>query len=353
MGTRAALTSLAAVAALAALAAACQGRGRDRDGARVEPPAADADGSGAGSAEPDAGGGSGTGSGAGSGAGSAGATAEDPDAPADPSKQIAELGAISAWQAVIDRAQLLARRGQKGVVFGRVGPAILAPAPAPATPPGAADAGAPPPAPPPPPDAGLVPSPYVWLVDDTEGNGSLGIRIALGKHAASAKEGDRIAASGAWELDEERRWFWRANALQPLAAPPAPAAGSGSAGRPAADAPPAVPGHVPPTGPFPPGVKPIKQAKDGDLVYFQLVGPYPARPGDGWLVASELGDIPVALLILPGERSSYGGMDMRTPDEHWQLRRQQTYWVRLGRIRSQGPGKPFVVQARTGPVRVQ
>lgn len=351
MRTRAALTSLAAVAALAA---GCQGRGRDRDGARVEPPAADADGSGAGGAgspgsgaAPDA---SGGGSGAGSGAGSAAATVEDPDAPADPSKQIAELGAISAWQAVIDRAQLLGRRGQKGVVFGRVGPAILVPAPAPAPAPG--DAGTPPP---PPPDAGLIPSPYAWLVDDTEGNGSLGIRIALGKHTATAKEGDRIAASGAWELDEERRWFWRANALQPLAAPSAPAgAGSGSAaGKPAADAPPAVPGHVPPAGPFPPGVKPIKQAKDGDLVYFQLVGPYPARPGDGWLVASELGDIPVALLVLPGERGSYGGMDMRTPDEHWQLRRQQIYWVRLGRIRSQGAGKPFVVTARTGPVRVQ
>src|SRR5262252_8447888 len=37
---------------------------------------------------------------------------DDPTDTVDPGKAIAELGAIPAWQAVIDRAQLLARRKQ-------------------------------------------------------------------------------------------------------------------------------------------------------------------------------------------------------------------------------------------------
>src|SRR5215207_1766767 len=79
--------------------------------------------------------------------------------PPDPGKLIAELGAIPAWQTVIDRAQLLARRGQHGVAFGRVGPAIMQLGAAP-EPVGSAK----------PIDAGLEASPYVWLVDDTDGN---------------------------------------------------------------------------------------------------------------------------------------------------------------------------------------
>ena len=330
-----------AVAVLLALAAAapagaCQGR---KQGDRVEPDrpadaAASADAAGtAGSGVAGFGPGSDPGS-AGAAAGSGSARAgqpDDPEVPADPSKQIAELGAIPAWQAVVDRARLLARRGEQGIVYGRIGPAVLAPAP----PPDPADGGVPA-------DAGAAPSPYVWLVDDSEGNGALGVRLALGK--LQAKEGDRIAASGAWELDAERRWYWKAEALQPLSPPPAPPA--------PADPPYAVPSHVPATGGFPPNVRPIKQAKDNDAVYFQLAGPLPAREGDGWLIATQLYDLPIALLILPGERPSYGGHDMRSPDERWQLKRQQTYWVRIGKLRPQGAGKPFLVQARTPPIRV-
>ncbi|HWU88342.1 MAG TPA: hypothetical protein VN253_13745, partial [Kofleriaceae bacterium] len=215
-----------------------------------------------------------------------------------------------------------------------------------ALPAGALRPGAPPSNPPPPgtppPDAGLIASPYVWLVDDSEGNGALGIRIELGK--LQAKEGDRIAASGAWALDDERRWYWKVEVVQPLPPPPSPSEPK--------DPPAAVPSHLPATGAFPPNVRPIKQAKDNDAVYFQLVGPSPSRDGDGWLVAAALGDAPVALLILPGERPSYGGQDLRSADERWQLKRQQTYWVRIGKIRSQGAGKPFVVHARTAPIRV-
>jgi hypothetical protein len=246
---------------------------------------------------------------------------------------IAELGAIPAWQAVIDRAQLLGRRGQHGVVYGRVGAAILMLGPAPP----AGDAGVPI-------DAGLVASPYLWLIDDTEGNGALAIRLALGDKAShDVKPGDRIAVAGAWQLDDDRRWFWKADAVQPV--PPAPPSD-------VKDPPPAAPGHVIVNGDLPSGARTIGVARDGDAAYFQIVGPAPLTEGDGWQVADQLGSPAVVVLNLPGERASYGGQDMRAADERWQLKRGQTYWVRLGKLRKRGADKPPLVNARTAPVRV-
>jgi hypothetical protein len=303
--------------------------------------------------------------------GSLDAATAEPDAPgrpdepdgtgprdvADPGRVIAELGAIPVWQAVVDRAQLLARRGQHGVVFGRVGPALLVPGPPPAP---MVDAGVAAAAGPTVDggvaaarpavdggvavaaliDAGLVKSPYVWLVDDTEGNGSLGIRIALGD---KAKEGDRIAAGGAWQLDADRRWFWKPDAVQPL--PPAPASDL-------KEAQPPVPSHAIASGELPGGARTIGVARDGDAVYFQIVGPAPGSDGDGWQIADQLGSPAVAVMNLPGERPSYGGQDMRASDERWQLRRGQTYWVRIGKLRKRGLDKPAQVNARTAPIRV-
>ena len=254
----------------------------------------------------------------------------DEPEPADPGKVIADLGAISAWQAVIDRPQLLARRNQRGVVYGRVGPPVMVPAP-PANPPV---------------DAGvktapvLVASPYVWLVDDSEGNGTLGIRVKLD---GKAKQGDRVALEGAWMLDAERRWFWQPDAVQPIpAAPPSELK----------EPQPPAPTHVIANGELPNGARTISLAKDGDAVYFQIVGPAPANEGDGWQVADELGNPTFALMNLPGERASYGGQDMRQPDERWVLRRGQTYTVRIGKLRKRGVDKPALVNARTAPVRV-
>ena len=279
----------------------------------------------------------------------------------DPGRVIAELGAIPAWQAVVDRAQLLGRRGQHGVVFGRVGPALMVPAPTPvpaAAAPGDAGAGpgaAPGPAPrvaidqAAPPiagaapaviDAGLVKSPYVWLIDDTEGNGALGIRIALGD---KAQEGDRIAAGGAWQLDADRRWFWKPDTVQPL--PPGPA-------HDLKEPQPPEPSHAIAGGSLPAGARTISVARDNDAVYFQIVGPAPASDGDGWQIADQLGSPVVAVINLPGERATYGGQDMRAADERWQLKRGQVYWVRIGKLRKRGPDKPTTVNARTAPVRV-
>lgn len=244
---------------------------------------------------------------------------DEPEAP-DPGKVIAELNAVPAWQAVIDRAQLLARRGQRGVVYGRVGPAILV-----------ADKAT---------DAGLVPTPYTWLVDDTEGNGALGIRVKL---EGKAKEGERVAVDGAWDLDTERRWFWRVEKVTPVpAAPPSDLR----------EPPLAAPSHVIANGELPSGARTISLAKDGDAVYFQIVGPAPTTEGDGWQVADELGNPTFALMNLPGERASYGGQDMKQPDERWALKRGQTYWVRIGKVRKRAADKPVLVNARTAPVRV-
>ena len=70
-------------------------------------------------------------------------------------------------------------------------------------------------------------------------------------------------------------------------------------------------------------------------------------------VANELGDKPFARLTLPGERAAYGGQDMRAADERWTLKRAQTYWVRIGKIRKHAkPDDPVSIYARTAPIRI-
>ncbi len=256
--------------------------------------------------------------------------------PPDPGKLLADLGAVSAWQAVVDRAHYLARRDQHGVVYGTLGEPIMVPGPPPPVP---ADAGAAAPV-----DAGLVPSEYVWLVDDTEGNGALAIRVLLGPHAAKVKTGERVALGGAWMLDDSRRWYWRVDQVTHL--PPASPSDLKE--------PPAMPGHQIAEGPLPPGARPLSQAQSGDVVTFMLTGPkQPVMPGEGWPVADKTGQPVFALLNLPGEQPSYGGQDMRTADERWQLKRGQLYWVRIGKIRRPAPEKPALINARTAPVRVK
>ena len=271
------------------------------------------------------------------------------DAPDDPDKVLDDLHAVPAWQAVVDRTQYLARRGQHGVVYGTLGaPIVLPPSPGTAAGSGSGSAagsgagsgsavGS---------GASAVPapaSPYTWLVDDTDGNGALAIRVELGKYAPKAKTGDRVALGGAWVLDDAKHYVWKVDALQPL--PPAKPSDSKE--------PVSPPGHALVTGDFPAGVKRISLAKEGDAAYFTVVGSPPTVDGDGWPVADELGNPVVGLLVLPGERASYGAQDMRTPDERWQLKRGQTYWVRISRFHKRGADKPMTIVARTPPVWVR
>ena len=234
------------------------------------------------------------------------AAADAAAAPKEP--DIDDLGAIPAWQAVVERAQYLARRGQHGVVYGAIGPAI---------------------------------DTYTWLVDDSEGNGALAVRVALGDRAAKVKPGDRVALGGAWALDDDHRWYWKVDQMSPL--PPGP---------PPSKDPPAPPGHVIPNGDLPGGSKAISKAGDSDWAYFTVVGAPPALDGDGWPVADELGDPVVALLVLPGEHPSYGAQDMRAADERWHLKRGSTYVVRVLVVHHHGSDKPSTIVARTAPIKV-
>jgi hypothetical protein len=254
-------------------------------------------------------------------AGSAGSAIAEPDLPdvdkqpkrdepehVDPGKQLVELGAVPAWQAVVDRAQYLERRHQKGVVYGTLA---------------AGSDGS---------DGNVT-----WLVDETEGNGSLAIRARL---AQPRIVGDRVALAGAWAVDDAHRWYWHATTSSAL---PAVAAGSASS---------SPIGHAISNGELPPGARPISKADDGAAVYFTLAGAPPVLDGDGWPVADELGNPVAAILNLPGEHASYGAQDMRTPDERWTLKRGQTYWVRVGVVHKHGADKPMTMLARTPPVRV-
>jgi hypothetical protein len=240
---------------------------------------------------------------------------------------------VPAWQTVVDRSQYLARRGQHGVAYGVIGSQLmmLGPTPAPVI-----DGGVPI-------DAGMIPSPYVWLIDDSEGNGALAIRVKLAPHLPALKPGDRVALGGAWALDDNRAWYWKVDAVSPL---PAAAATD-------LKEPPAPPGHVVVDGGLPAGARTISLAKDNDVVYFTVVGAPPVIDGDGWPVADELGNPVYALLNLPGERPSYGAQDLRAADERWQLKRGSIYALRIGRVRKHGLDKPVTINARTAPVRVK
>jgi hypothetical protein len=246
----------------------------------------------------------------------------DEPEPPDPGQQIDELGAVPAWQAVVDRGQYLARRGQHGVVYGTLGDVVTIPVP----------------------DAGVQPTGYTWLVDDTEGNGALAIRVELGAKASSVKKGDRVALGGAWVLDGDRKYFWKADAVTPL--PPAPPSDLKD--------PPSPPTHEIAQLPLPPGARTVSVARDNDIIYFMVIGRPPAIDGEGWPVGDAPGTPVSALLNLPGERPSFGAQDFRTPDERWKLKRSTVYWVRIGKVRRpNGPDKPAYINARTAPVKMQ
>jgi hypothetical protein len=269
--------------------------------------------------------------------GSAGSAIAEPDVPdvdkqpkheepehVDPGRQLAELGAVPAWQAVVDRTNYLERRHQQGVVYGTLGDGV------------GSGSG-----------SGSDATPFTWLVDDTEGNGALAIRAKL---AQPGKVGDRVALAGAWTLDDARRWYW--NATTSTALPPITRNDKdGKDGKDGKDAPSPV-GHTIATSSLPAGARPISKADDGTIVYFTLAGAPPTLDGDGWPVADELGNPVAAILNLPGEHASYGAQDMRAADERWALKRGQTYWVRVGIVHKHGADKPMTMMARTPPVRV-
>jgi hypothetical protein len=225
----------------------------------------------------------------------------------DEAEALRRLGAVPAWQAVVERGNHLARRGQHGAVFGRVGGSVAEPS-------------------------------YRWLVDETEGEGALAIRLAFDPGITVA-EGQRVVAWGAWHLDADRRWHWRAERmalLAPAAGPPPP-----NVDRLA----------IPTAAQAPASAVPVSRLEgDGDIL-FEILGS-PRDPTDGREITDPGDTKAVARLLLPGEQPSYGGQDYRAPDEHWQLARDTVYTVPVRRQRRQPADKLPILQSRGIPRRV-
>jgi len=88
------------------------------------------------------------------------------------------------------------------------------------------------------------------------------------------------------------------------------------------------------------------------VIVFGVIRAAPA-PGAGWLIGDDSFSPPAATLLLPGERSSYGGHDLRQADEVWELKRGVLYWVRIERVRRRTPDALPTIRAVTAPVKVQ
>ena len=208
--------------------------------------------------------------------------------------------AYPAWGAVLDRAALLFRRGERGAVYGRV----------------AAVAGG------------------TWLLDESPTAAGLGIRIA-GKRGTRLEiaPGQRILAFGAWEADGPR-WVWRVERLVALrdtgsAAPPAPV------GEP-------LPGALVRTG----------AAGEGARTFWVVAAP--VKAGDGWTIADARDGPPVATLLLPGEMlgAPYGGLDYLAAEERWTLARGRPYAAPLSEVQLRRKLPLPVLRATAPPVAV-
>jgi hypothetical protein len=239
----------------------------------------------------------------------------EPAPPGVPEREIlGEAGAVPAWQAVIERGQFLARRNQRGAVWGRIGPER----------------------------AGTL-----WLLDETPTSRDLGIRITA-DGPVPLREHQRVLLWGGWTTDESRRWIWQLD--RAMALPTAPEEAGPATPSPSPSPSPSesgsgvvpLPAHLVLEAPEPP---------EGARVFHVVSGPI--KPGDGWEIADEEGAPASAILLLPGEASPYGGQDYLSPDEHWRLqlgRRYAAPVVEPGRTRK---GALPVLRARVPPVALR
>jgi hypothetical protein len=207
--------------------------------------------------------------------------------------------AVPAWQAVLDRASLLARRGQRGAAYGRV-----------ATIDGA-----------------------TWLIDETAAARGLGIRIAgAGAARLELSPGQRVLAFGAWEA-VDRRWVWKVERLVALRAAEREMAAPAAA---------PLPGTLVTSG----------AAPEGARVFWVVAAP--VKAGDGWTIADEKDGPPVATLLLPGEMlgAPYGGLDYLAPEERWTLARGKPYAAPVAEVPLRRKLPLPVLRASAPPVAV-
>ncbi len=229
---------------------------------------------------------------------------------------LAAAGALPAWVAVLERGRLLARRGERGAVWGRVAPEVEG---------------------------------SLWLLDESGGAPGLGIRLAGAGRALAVGPGRRVVAWGAWAVDDERRWVWRAERLAALSEVAADTAGRS---RPAPVVAP-LPGRLVSDLPAPPdgAMLPSEHGKAGPLLFAVVAAPI--KPGDGWAIADRIKGPPSAVLLLPGEAPIHGGLDYLSPDERWALEPGQWYAApATAPSKPPRPGDLPVLRARAAPARV-
>lgn len=221
-------------------------------------------------------------------------------------RALAAIGAVPAWTAVVDRGRYLARRAAHGIAWGWL----------------ADKEGA-----------------YHWLLDRTESDGSLAIRVAFPKGTVLG-DARRVAVWGAWQVDDDKRWYWRATKVARLrddkkAKPP---------GEP--------PGHAIVEVAAPPKrAVPVSRAtRPGEITFEVVRGP--VRLGDGYKVADRSQWKPEAILILPGEREAYGNQDLLAADERWTLERNTRYTLRVGAIKPKRGDELPIMRAITAPRRI-
>ena len=207
--------------------------------------------------------------------------------------------AVPAWQAVLERGSLLARRGQRGAAYGRV--AMI--------------------------------GDTTWLIDETAAARGLGIRIAgAGAARLELTAGHRVLAFGAWEA-VDRRWVWKVERLVALRS---------TDGKTVAPAAAPLPGTLMTSG----------AAPDGARVFWVVAAP--VKAGDGWTIADEKDGPPVATLLLPGEMlgAPYGGLDYLAPEERWTLARGKPYAAPVTEVQLRRKLSLPVLRASAPPVAV-
>lgn len=219
------------------------------------------------------------------------------------------IGATRVWRAVIERGEYLARRQRRGAVHGRVGPSVGG---------------------------------YRWLIDESRGSGSLSLRLLVPPGIALEQD-QRVVAFGAWHVDADRGWYWQADKLAAL---PAREWDIPEESR-------SAPGHVIVDIPdVPEGARPVSGIPhQGGTIVFEVVRAA-ADPADGWEISDRTGGRATARLFLPGEQESYGGQDLRSPNEHWQLERNTRYTVRIKRYLPAKDGELPNMTALSAPRRI-
>ncbi|MCG8418173.1 MAG: hypothetical protein MJE77_09555 [Proteobacteria bacterium] len=238
------------------------------------------------------------------------------------------LGAVPAWQAVVERGRYLSRRGRQGIIYGRLG-GVVQPAR-----PTIRDRGH---------HRESLPADYHWFIDETEGQGALAIRVAAD---GDISPGQRLVMWGAWHVDRERAWYWRAGRIEVLdsAEPTDLDHGPG-------DGPPGS--HVIATINRPPrGARPVSEIERGPGDILFEVTRIATDPTSGWDISDPGTRRPVARLVLPGDRATYGAQDLRSPGEYWRLTRRVQYVVRIRRFKAPKPGTLAQMTALGPPRRI-